>query len=108
MNADDIEEIIVQVTNEPISRMLWEPIARKRNPSKAIDAKFSIPFTVAAAFAYGTVSLDHFLPERLQDERILEIVRKIRCDVVPAWGKKIIPGLVKVRYKNGDDRVTGS
>jgi 2-methylcitrate dehydratase PrpD len=100
IHADDIEEIIVQVTNEPISKMLWEPIARKRNPSKAIDAKFSVPFTVAAAFAYGNVLLDHFLPQRLQDKKMLEIARKIKYDVVPAWGKKVIPGLVKVRYKN--------
>jgi 2-methylcitrate dehydratase PrpD len=100
IDADDIEEIIVQVTEEPISRMLWEPVERKQNPSKAIDAKFSIPFTVAAAFAYGAVSLDHFLPEHLQDRKLLEVSRKIRCEVVPAWGKKIIQGLVKVRYKN--------
>jgi 2-methylcitrate dehydratase PrpD len=100
IHADDIEEIIVRVTEEPISRMLWEPIERKQHPSKAIDAKFSIPFTVAAAFAYGTVSLDHFLPQRLQDGKMLEIARKIKCDVVPAWGKKVVQGLVKVRYKN--------
>jgi 2-methylcitrate dehydratase PrpD len=100
IQAGDIEEIIVQVTEEPISRMLWEPVARKQNPSKAIDAKFSIPFTVAAAFAYGAVSLDHFLPDRLQDGKLLEVSRKIRRDVVPPWGKKVVQGLVKVRYKN--------
>jgi 2-methylcitrate dehydratase PrpD len=100
IEADNIEEIVVQVSEEPISRMLWEPIARKRNPSKAIDAKFSVPFTVAAAFVYGAVSLDHFLPQRLQDGKILKVARKIRCHVIPAWGKKVIQGLVKVKYKN--------
>ena len=101
MNADDVEEIVVQVTNEPISRMLWEPIERKQSPSKAIDAKFSIPFTTAAALAYKSVSLNHFLPEHLQDDKIRKIARKIRCDTVPAWGKSIIKGLVKVKLKNG-------
>ncbi len=97
---DDIEEIIVRVTNEPISRMLWEPLERKQNPSKAIDAKFSIPFTVAAALAFRSVSLNHFLPEHLRDTKIQQIARKIRCEAVKPWGKDIIKGLVKIKLKN--------
>ncbi len=101
INPDDIEEIIVQVTNEPISRMLWEPVERKQSPSKAIDAKFSIPFTVAAALAYSSVSLNHFLPEHLHDQKIQQIARKVRCEAVQPWGKDIRKGLIKVRLKNG-------
>lgn len=99
IKPEDIKEVIVQVTEEPISRMLWEPLRRKQTPSKAIDAKFSIPFTVAAALAYRSVTLDHFLPGRLLDPEIQRIARLLRCEVVQPWGKGIRTGLIKIRLK---------
>ena len=48
-------------------RMLIEPMSRKRAPTTAIDAKFSLPFTVATALLHPDVTLEAFEPESLAE-----------------------------------------
>jgi 2-methylcitrate dehydratase PrpD len=64
----------------PVQRMLIEPLTRKRAPSTAIDAKFSIPFTVAAAFVDSEVTLDSFAPAKLTDRELLGVARRVDFD----------------------------
>ncbi|HLH57550.1 MAG TPA: MmgE/PrpD family protein [Streptosporangiaceae bacterium] len=71
----------VRLTGGPIARMLTEPPERKARPRTAIDAKFSLPFTVATALAHGDVTLDSFAGERLDDEAILAMARLVRCEI---------------------------
>lgn len=61
----------------PVQRMLSEPLERKRAPSTVIDAKFSIPFTVASALLQPEVTLDTFAPPRLQDPAVLALTQRI-------------------------------
>jgi 2-methylcitrate dehydratase PrpD len=72
----------VTVRGGPVARMLIEPIERKRSPQTAIDAKFSIPFTVAAALADGGIGLDSFEPARLRDPDVLALAARVECTVV--------------------------
>src|SRR5262249_22557852 len=48
----------ITLTTGIVQRMLVEPRARKQAPATAIDAKFSLPFTVALALVRGDVTLD--------------------------------------------------
>ena len=64
------------VINEK-NRMLCEPRALKIRPDTAISAKFSIPFTTATALLRGTVSIDTFDAESLQDSTVLGLAAKV-------------------------------
>ena len=76
----DVVRIIIEA--EPIHRMLLEPAARKQAPGVAIDAKFSIPFTVGLALVRGRVTLDDFAPASLADVDVLAVARRVAS--VPA------------------------
>jgi 2-methylcitrate dehydratase PrpD len=74
----------VRVFGPPLARMLAEPLQHKRRPSTAIDAKFSIPFTVATALRHGAVALQHFTQDCLQDEAVLELAARVDFESLPA------------------------
>ena len=101
INPNDIEEIRLLVGSKPIHKMLYEPFDRKKNPKTAIDAKFSIPFVVAAALNDKSVKLDHFLPQALMDQKILNLTNKIVYDVNTKFDyyEMASQGLVRVKTK---------
>ena len=69
----------------PFFTNLCEPTARKRKPQTAIDAKFSVHFTLATALQTGKVGLDAFLPDAMKDERILKMAERIDHEIEPSW-----------------------
>jgi 2-methylcitrate dehydratase PrpD len=77
---------IVLATGE-VQQMLVEPAERKRAPATAIDAKFSIPFTVAAALVHGRVGLDSFSPAALADPAVLALAARSRSERRADWGR---------------------
>ena len=79
-------EAIVAVGGE-VQRMLIEPLARKQAPATAIDAKFSIPFTIAAALAEREVTLDSFTPDALADAARLAIAARVTYEQRLDWGR---------------------
>jgi 2-methylcitrate dehydratase PrpD len=81
--ADRIERI--DVTVSPFFAVLCEPPEQKRRPKTAIDAKFSIPFTVAVALGQGDVTLSGFSGERLTDPKLHALADKVHHAVEPAW-----------------------
>jgi 2-methylcitrate dehydratase PrpD len=52
-------------------------VAGAPNPTTAFEAKFSLPYCVAAALVTGSVRLDAFSPSRLDDPLIRDLMRKI-------------------------------
>lgn len=72
----DIEVLEAEIG--PVQAMLIEPLAQKIAPASAIDAKFSIPFTVATALAEGSVTLGSFGTEARSNPRLLTLARKVR------------------------------
>jgi 2-methylcitrate dehydratase PrpD len=71
----------VKVITSPFTKMLCEPLPRKQHPATAIDAKFSIPYTVATALVSGKVALDQFFPEALADPTVLEVAGKVFYEI---------------------------
>ena len=99
LDLNDIEDIRVIVSS--LNRMLCEPEHVKRAPQKVIDAKFSIPFAVATALYNKEVGLEHFTPERLKDENVLQLAQKIRYDVDPGLGlREATRGFLEIKAKD--------
>jgi len=57
------------------------------NPEGAYQAKFSIQYTVAHALVHGSVRLNAFLPERLIDADVRELIKKIEPVADPEISK---------------------
>ena len=75
----------IDVTVSPFFAVLCTPPEQKRRPKTAIDAKFSIPFTVAIALAYGDVGLRDFSRERLDDPALHALADRVEYSVESAW-----------------------
>jgi 2-methylcitrate dehydratase PrpD len=56
---------------------LCEPLEARRKPTKAIDAKVSLPFNVALGAVHGKIVIADFLPENLKSQAVLEMARKV-------------------------------
>jgi 2-methylcitrate dehydratase PrpD len=101
IKPSDIKGIKLVVSSRSESRMLYEPLERKRNPATVIDAKFSLPFAVATALVYKSVTLGHFTPQALLDQGVLDVAQKVTYEVIPKpnWSE-LKQGLVQIRTKH--------
>jgi 2-methylcitrate dehydratase PrpD len=70
-----------------VQQMLFEPEGQKKRPATAIDAKFSLPFTVALALVRGRVGLDDFTAESLADPDLLSVAQRVSYERRPDWGR---------------------
>ncbi|WHH61207.1 MmgE/PrpD family protein [Petroclostridium sp. X23] len=61
------------------------------NPVTPVDAKFSTPFTVACAFLFGEVTLNHFKQECIQNPEVRDLLRKVNV-VTEDRFTKVYPG----------------
>jgi 2-methylcitrate dehydratase PrpD len=86
----DIERIAL--TGPALQMMLMTPTEQKRAPRTAIDAKFSLPFTMAAALVHGHVGLDDFTPGALKDREVLALARRVEYEIAPDWPVENIAG----------------
>jgi 2-methylcitrate dehydratase PrpD len=86
-DVDPAAIVEIVATGGEVQTMLAEPIASKRAPATAIDAKFSIPFTVATALVSDAVTLGSFDARALADPRTLALAAKVRFERNPAWGR---------------------
>ncbi|MBK5221838.1 MAG: MmgE/PrpD family protein [Acidimicrobiia bacterium] len=77
--AETITDIVV--VGSSLNRMLCEPREQRIAPRTAIDAKFSLPFTVARAIVHGTVGLDAFSAESLADPQVRQVAARVRYAV---------------------------
>ncbi len=79
--AQQIDDVLV--VGSSLNHMLCEPAEQRRSPATAIDAKFSIPYTVAQALVHGEVGLDAFESAALADPAVLEMANKVRYEIDP-------------------------
>jgi 2-methylcitrate dehydratase PrpD len=84
--------------------MLTQPSEQKRRPATAIDAKFSLPFTVATALLNGTVTLEDFDTSRLQNAQILNLAARVHLEIneqQETTGSQVLAGSVTVHLRDG-------
>jgi 2-methylcitrate dehydratase PrpD len=92
----------IRVVVSSFNRMLCEPETAKKIPQTVIDAKFSIPFTVATALYHQDVALKHFTPERLKEKNVLKLAQKVTYELNPDWGlREATQGHLEILTKTG-------
>ncbi len=94
----------VRLVGSRLNLMLAEPVAQKRRPATSIDAKFSLPFTVATALRRGTVTLDDFTASALSDTSVLELASRVHYaadPTRPASGPDVLRGSVELELSGG-------
>jgi 2-methylcitrate dehydratase PrpD len=97
----DIDNIKVIVGEKSINRRLCEPLERKQRPANAIDAKFSIPFTVATALLHRGVTLNNFTPQALLDADVLSMAEKVTYEIdSKADWRDTAQGYIEITLKN--------
>lgn len=72
----DIEQITIRCTEQAF-KLVGGPVAMRQNPNSAVDAMFSMPFTVAAAFYRGDFFIDEMEEDALRDPDIRDLARRI-------------------------------
>jgi 2-methylcitrate dehydratase PrpD len=92
----------VRLTVGQVQRMLCEPMESKCAPASAIDAKFSLPFTVASALLQPEITLDSYLPLALEDPETCALARKVQIEHRDDWGRaQAAAGAVDIELSNG-------
>jgi 2-methylcitrate dehydratase PrpD len=92
----------IRIEGSEVHRMLAEPAARKQAPQTAIDAKFSLPFTVATALLKAGVDLDCFDPVARQNRAVLELAGRSEFLVRADWtSRDAVSGAVQITLADG-------
>lgn len=101
VSAESVQEIECLVPEGEVA-IVCEPAAAKRRPRTAYDAKFSLPFALAAALVDDQVGVGSFGAERLDDARLLALAERVRYSVDPhSTYPRTFPGWVRVLGRDG-------
>ena len=102
--ASDIESIRVGVT-APGYQMVCVPEQVRLAPRTIVEAQFSIPYTVAAAWIDGALGMRHFTDEGLQRADILDLASRVQPyvdeEIDRDWSRFVTPARVIVRFRDG-------
>jgi 2-methylcitrate dehydratase PrpD len=77
--AEDVVRIVARLHRNQMP-VVCEPAAAKRRPRSEYDAKFSLPYFVAACLVRGRFTLDELEPGSLEDPRILALCERVSCE----------------------------
>ncbi len=100
ITASDVVEMTA-ILSPTAERIAWSA-GELVKPEISIQAKRSIPFTMALALVKGKVSIGDFLPENLKDPEVLRVAAKINYKYDPSLGGVgVTPGAVRLKTKTG-------
>jgi 2-methylcitrate dehydratase PrpD len=89
---DDVQRIDVDVDAIVPTILIYA------RPTTALQAKFSLPFCVAAAVVFGSVGIDTFDDARIRDERVAALMSRVTMRVDEEIGKGK-PSLTEARVR---------
>lgn len=96
-----IDSIHCKITEQAIA-IVCEPQAEKLRPQDDYAAKFSLPFSVAAALVKGKGGLAEFSDAAVHDRAVLDLASKVTYSVDPeSTFPRYYPGWVIVRMRDG-------
>ena len=99
---------VVAFVHPDSAAIVCEPADRKVRPRTPYDAKFSLPWSVAALLLDGEVTLASYEPDSVARPRVAELAARVRTVVTAADGVAAdAPGRVLVRLEDGRE-VEGS
>lgn len=102
LRASEIAQIIPVVGEQ--TRALCEPLELRQRPMSSLDAKWSIPWTMACAILRGNVTLNDFTPDGIKDASTIELAHKITPEFQPQQSSdsyKVPPGIVQIKTNDG-------
>ncbi len=101
VNPANVESITALVPQEVV-KTVCEPVANKKRPANDYDAKFSVPYAIAASLRAGRFGLAELEETAFRDEATLALASKVDYRVDPASTfPKHFCGEVIVRLKDG-------
>ena len=101
LRAEDVEEAVCRVAPE-IVPVVCEPREAKASPRSGYEARFSLPYSVAAMLCHGEIGVDTFSRENVADGRLLELARRVRYEPDPNTGfPETFPGSLEVSTTDG-------
>jgi len=100
LDPDEIESVMLEVPADAVGIVL-EPLAHKRRPATAYDAKFSLPFTTAVMLRDGGVDNSSFVSSRLTDPLLLGLCARTEYTVVDPAGRGQFFTLVRAVRSDG-------
>jgi 2-methylcitrate dehydratase PrpD len=82
--------------------IVCEPEESKLIPQTDYDAKFSLPYTVAAMFVRGHVNLNDFTDAAIRDPAVLDLARRVRSLPDPSANyPHCFPGRMRLTLRDG-------
>jgi 2-methylcitrate dehydratase PrpD len=101
VTADEIEDIRCLIHRDAVP-IVCEPRHAKLRPQSDYEAKFSLPFVVAATLVHGRFSLNELDDDVLQDPRVLALAARVTDEDDPQSGyPHAYSGEIVVRTKSG-------
>ena len=85
IRPEDITDLIAESTGT--SRVVLEPVEDKKRPKNAINAKYSMPYTVSTAIIDGEVTLASFDQDKLTRPDVLALADKFSYTLNTDWDK---------------------
>lgn len=102
--ATEVASIRVGVT-APGYQMVCVPEAVRLAPRTIVEAQFSIPYTVAAAWIDGGLRIGHFSNEALQRSDVLALTARVSpyvdSEIDRDWRRFVTPARISVRFRDG-------
>ena len=96
----------VELIGGDSTKRLAEPPDSRRHPATELDAKFSLPYTVALALVTGTVRVGDFSEKRLSDPEIGAMADKIAFVEDPdtrfSWDGELPSAAVRITLEDGE------
>jgi 2-methylcitrate dehydratase PrpD len=101
LRADDIERITVAVPDPGVPLVL-EPAAAKRVPRTEYDAKFSLPYSIAALIVHGHVGVETYAEQSIRDPATLALAARVEHvqRSFPTYPQSF-PGWVRIETRTG-------
>ncbi len=82
--------------------LVCDPLETKRAPRTVYDARFSLPFSLALTVVDGGLELDSYRADRLRDQRVLDIARRVDYQVLEYDEyPSAFPGGVRIELDDG-------
>ncbi len=99
--VEEVEEIVAISTEAGVSLVL-EPLADKHHPRTEYEAKFSLPYSIAALLLRGKVDVSTYTDQAIADREVLELASKVRYEIKDyETFPKALPGGVRIRTRDG-------
>jgi 2-methylcitrate dehydratase PrpD len=93
-------EVVVHPDSSPT---VCEPRESKNSPRNSYDAKFSLPWSLAAQIFDGEVTVDTYNSERLDRPELIRLAELVDVTLGPSQGVAAeAPGQVRIHSVNGD------